>query len=60
MLGGTDNKDVRIWDAEIDDWLLTLRGHTDSVKDVGVSATENYLATASSDHRVTIWRYKVL
>ena len=60
MLGGTNRVDVRLWDVALDDWVLTLRGHTDEVKDVGVSRTENYLATASSDCRVTIWKYNVL
>ena len=43
MLSSTDNRDVRIWDAELDDWLLTLKGHTDTVKVEGLSTTENYL-----------------
>lgn len=46
VLTTTDDRNVRLWDNELDDWLLTLNGHTDLVK-VVVSLTENYLATAS-------------
>ena len=60
MLSSTDDRDVRIWDVGLDDWVLTLRGHMDTVQDVGVSRTENYLATASRDRHVTIWKYNVL
>ena len=59
VLTSTDDRNVRLWDTELDDWVLNLRGHTDVVTDVGVSRTEDYLATASG-HMVTIWKYDVL
>ena len=60
VLTSTDNLNVRLLDTELGDWLLTLRGHTDWARVVSVSRTEKFLATASRDHRVTIWKYNVL
>ena len=59
VLTSINDRFVRLWDIELDDWLLTLRD-TDLVREVGASRTENYLATASRGRRVTIWKYRNL
>ena len=51
---------VRVWDIRTGVWQLVVQGHRNSVTAVDISKTENLLATASVDRRVTLWRYEVL
>ena len=60
MVTGSYDKSVRVWDAESGVCQLTLEGHTDHVYGVDVSRTQNFLATASEDRQVTVWKYKLL
>ena len=48
-------KTAKIWDAESGKELLTLRGHTDSVRGVAFSPDGKRLATASYDHTAKVW-----
>ena len=51
---------MRIWDIRTGVWQLVVRGHRDSVREVDVSGTENFLVTLSADRHVTLWRCEVL
>jgi WD40 repeat protein len=60
VLSCSDDRSVRLWDAETGVWQLNLKGHTGCVRAVDISRKENLLATASKDHYVTFWKYDVL
>jgi WD40 repeat protein len=52
--GGTDNL-VRVWDAASMEAVHVLKGHTNFVNWVAVSADSAHVASASSDGTVRIW-----
>ena len=43
------------WDRMVQNDLLTLKGHTDSIHDVAFSPDGMWLASASSDNKVLVW-----
>jgi len=51
----SDDRTVRIWDAELGTELLTLRGHRDAVWAVAWSPDGARIATASRDRTGRIW-----
>src|SRR6185312_7432131 len=51
----SDDRTVRIWDAELGSELLTLRGHRDAVWAVAWSPDGARIATASRDRTGRIW-----
>ena len=57
---GSNDRSVRIWDAQSGVCHLRLQGHVDWVRGVDVSQRENFLATAGIDGHVTVWKYKLL
>ena len=49
-----------VWDIRTGLWQLEVQGHVAGVLDVDVSGAENFLAAASADQHVSLWRYEVL
>ena len=58
VVTSSDDGSVRVWDTRTGFWQLVVWGHRSSV--IGVATSENFLATASIDRCVTLWRYAVL
>jgi len=51
----SEDRTVKLWDAETGQELLTLRGHTAGVISVAFSPDGKRLATSSTDYTVKIW-----
>lgn len=57
IITSSEDRGVRVWDTRTGIWQLILRGPALAVD---VSEADNFLATASFDRHVTLWRYEVL
>ena len=55
LASASDDKTVKIWDANSGDCLQTLEGHSGSVLSVAFSHDSARLASASDDRTVKIW-----
>ena len=55
LASGSDDKTIRIWDAETGALQQTLEGHTDSVRSVAFSHDGRRLASGSGDKTARIW-----
>ena len=53
----SDDKSVRVWDTESGVCQLTLQGHVGWIRGVDVSQKQDFLAIASHDGCVTVWKY---
>ena len=51
----SEDRTVRVWEAESGRLLHTLEGHTDSVRSVAYSGDGRRLASGSDDHTVRVW-----
>src|SRR5262249_33245539 len=51
----SEDKTIRLWDAETGECLRTLQGHENAVWSAAFDAANSTLATASLDHRVKLW-----
>ena len=60
VITSSDDGSARVWDMRTGDWQLVIRGHGKSVMEVATNGTENFLASASTDRYVTLWRYEML
>ena len=60
LVTSSDDTSVRVWDIESGVCQLTLKGHTNWVRGVDLSRTQNFLATAGEDRRVMVWKYALL
>lgn len=57
--GGADSL-VRVWQAENGKEVQSLKGLARSVTDVSFSMDNEYLAAASTEHKVLLWRLKTM
>lgn len=55
LVSGSDDKTVRVWDAETGALQRTLEGHTGSVGSVALSHDGQRLASGSYDKTVRVW-----
>src|SRR5262249_36565157 len=55
LASASDDRTVRVWDAESGRFLFALQGHTDAVVAVAISPDGKYLATASPDRSARLW-----
>ena len=60
IVTGSNDQSVRIWDTQSGVCLLMLQGHMGWVRGVDVSQTENFLAAATKDGHVSVWKYKLM
>jgi WD40 repeat protein len=52
---GRENGEIKLWDAEKEKVIATLRGHTGLVKSLAFSANSKLLASGSDDRMVMLW-----
>lgn len=52
--GGIDN-DIKVWDVRKNELLYTMRGHTDTVTGLSLSADGSYLLSNAMDNTMRIW-----
>jgi WD40 repeat protein len=57
IAGASEDKKVRIWDANSGRLVNTLRGHTDVVWSVAFSQSGRYLVSASLDGTARVWEH---
>jgi COMPASS component SWD3 len=50
------DKLIKLWDAYTGQIIRTLEGHTEGISDVAWSNDSEYLASASDDKTVRIWK----
>ena len=55
MIAGLANGSIEVWDTENGQSVWDLRGHTDSVSYLDVSADQNSLLSASADKTIRLW-----
>ena len=55
LLSGSDDRTVKVWDAENGTCLLTLTGHTYYVWSVAYSPDGKHIASASWDQSIKVW-----
>ena len=55
MASGSDDKTVRLWDAESGEAVATLEGHSHSVNSVVFSPDGKRVASGSWDKTVRLW-----
>jgi WD40 repeat protein len=53
---GSEDRLVKIWDADTHQELITFKGHSDHVYSVAFSPDGRTLATGSRDKTAQIWR----
>jgi len=55
IVSGNVDGTVRVWNAETGEDILTLRGHTKSVRHVAISPDGKRIVSASDDKTVKVW-----
>ena len=58
IVSGSDDKSVRVWDANTGEQLRELQGHTSSVISVAFSHDGNRIVSGSYDNSVRVWDAK--
>jgi WD40 repeat protein len=55
IISGSDDQTIRIWDLNSQKLLRTLKGHTDWVYDIAISA-DSQIVSGSRDKTIKLWR----
>ena len=55
IVTGSEDKTVKVWDAETGQEVLALKGHTDDVSSVAFSPDGKRIVTGSEDRTVKVW-----
>src|SRR5581483_8560153 len=55
IVSGSDDKSIKIWDADSGSLLNTLNGHTDSICSVAFSSDNRKIVSGSCDKSIKIW-----
>jgi WD40 repeat protein len=55
LVSASDDKTVKVWDAQTGQEALTLKGHSGAVFSVSFSPDGKRLASASDDKTVKVW-----
>jgi len=54
-VSGSDDKTVKVWDAQTGKKTLTLKGHRDSVFSVSFSPDGKRIVSGSYDNTLKVW-----
>jgi WD40 repeat protein len=52
---GSEDSDIRLWDAATGQYLLSLSGHSAAVNDLRFSPDGKRIVSASDDGSVKVW-----
>jgi WD40 repeat protein len=55
LAGGTESKEIKLWDPRTGGLRLKLSGHKDAVSSVSIAADGRTLASGSDDQTVRLW-----
>ncbi len=55
MASGSDDRKVKLWNADNGSILYTLSGHTDGISSIAVSADGKTIVSGSRDRTVKVW-----
>ncbi|MHC4426413.1 MAG: protein kinase domain-containing protein [Planctomycetota bacterium] len=55
IISGSNDKTIKVWDAETDTELMTLRGHSNKVWSVAFSPDGKRIVSGSVDKTIKIW-----
>ena len=55
IVSGSDDKTIKVWDAQSGNCRQTLLGHTESVNDVALSADGHMIVSGSYDKTIKVW-----
>jgi WD40 repeat protein len=55
IVSGSNDKTVKLWDAEIGQESLTLKGHRGDVYSVAFSPDGKRIVSGSNDNTVKVW-----
>lgn len=53
--GGSTDRTIRVWDASSGAELMTLHGHSDSVRSAGFSSDGGRIVSGSKDKTIKVW-----
>ncbi len=55
IVSASDDKTLKVWDAQTGEGRLTLRGHEGNVKGCAVSPSGDWIVSASNDKTLKVW-----
>ncbi|XP_035229266.1 lissencephaly-1 homolog [Stegodyphus dumicola] len=57
LVSSSEDATIKVWDYETGEYEKTLKGHTDSVQDIGFDHTGKWLVSCSADMTVKLWDF---